>query len=455
MKRLSYEEAVNYIENSASRGSILGLSRVLKLCELLGSPHNKVKCIHIAGTNGKGSTSCFISSVLKEAGYKTGQYYSPAMTGIKDHYMINGIIISNDEYSELVSEVKAANEELFDCLGESATQFELETAMAFLYFEKSDCDIVVLETGLGGRDDATNICGLKEACVFTSISYDHTAILGDTLEEIAKVKSGIITGDSPVVIYDSGNAVTNTILAKCKERNNDVRIVSESDYIKHLTDDGGQYITYGNYSDMEISLKGMCQFDNAAVALATFDMLNKKGYGISDTNVRDGLKKAYWPFRMECINQEPLIYVDGAHNPDAAMKLSDTLELDYYLQKELILVLAMFKDKDCRQVIKTLVKRARKVYCITVPNPIRAFWAENICELAKEYAEPDIMNNIFACNSIEECVEMLYHDFSEDAESKNDEVIIKNTEKYVLACGSLSYLDDFKKAVVNAFQKTV
>lgn len=430
---MNYNEAVDYIEKSVSRGSILGLSRIEKLCELLGNPQNDYEIIHIAGTNGKGSTSAFISSVLSESGYTTGMYYSPALTGIRDHYRINGELISEEVYAECVTELAKANDSLHNLIGESATSFELETALAFIYFRKKSCRFAVIETGLGGRDDATNVVNNERLCVFTSISYDHMTILGDTLYDIAGVKAGIITNDCPVVAYNSDSEVMRAIREKCSERGNRLSVVSNTDITGEITQDGKILVNYEDFSDIEISLHGVFQKSNAALALASVKALRNIGIDISDEAVCCGMKKAFWPFRFETICQKPLIILDGAHNRDAADKLYDSVigELD---GKKIILVMGMFKDKDYEYVIGKISPIACDVFTLTVPDKSRALDAGIIANVASKYCD-----RVSSCKNICEAANRAV-ERAESLEENGDDVC-------VLVMGSLSYLSIFKESV--------
>lgn len=438
MNKMTYEQAIEYIEQAAVRGSHMGLERVRQLSALAGNVHDKIRCIHVAGTNGKGSTSCFIASILISAGYKVGQYYSPAMTGTKDHYMINGNIISDEEYALCVSAIKEANDSLHNITGEDATQFELETVLAFYYFAMKECDIVVLETGLGGRDDATNICTHKDMCVFTSVSLDHTAILGDTLTQIASVKSGIITSACPVVAYDSGEAVTGVLKKACEKYDNSLYIVSK-DSIVDKTSQGSIAFDYESYRDVAIGHDGWFQMENASVAIKACTVLKSEGYNISDEAIYEGIKHAYWPFRFEKISDCPVVYVDGAHNPDAADKLYETVMHSKLRDKKLILVLGMFKDKDYEYVIGKIASLSQDIYCITVPNIDRALYAECIRDTILNSTDLQVCKNVVACDTIQECVERIMKQYH-TCEDKDNVA--------VLACGSLSYLSVFKQQVL-------
>ena len=414
---MNIEEAKEYMIQSGVLGSILGLERMQCLCDSLGNPEDDLDFVHVAGTNGKGSTVAFISSILKAAGIKTGMYYSPALCGIKDHFMIDGCLISDEEYAELVGELKEADSKVLEKIGSNATQFELETALAFMYFSRNKCQAVVLETGLGGLTDATNIVKNKLACVFTSISYDHMAILGNSLSEIAGVKSGIITSDCPIIAFDSGDEVIAAISDKCKETGSELTVVStcDKDYFDKL--------------GVTLSLKGSYQNDNAKLAVETIKKLCK--LNVSEEAIKIGLETAKWPFRYEQISLSPLIYLDGAHNPDAARRLKESVENDFRNRK-IIFVIGMFKDKEYEKVISTLTPLANSVYTLTTPDNPRALEGAVIGEIARRDC-----SSVTVCQLVKEAALGAINEARE------------NSDAVVIAFGSLSYLNDFKEAVVD------
>ena len=323
-KTFDHSSACLYVSELGRLGSRPGLERIRRLCALLGDPQDDLSFIHIAGTNGKGSTGAFISSVLTASKVTTGMYYSPALCDISDHYMINGERISEEDYAYHVSKVAAANEKLIDETGESATQFEFETAVAFTLFRAERCDAVILECGMGGRDDATNIVKNKLCCVFASISFDHMQYLGNTLDKIADVKSGIITGSCPVIAFDSSKEATEVIRKKCEKTGSDLYTVESGDIASEAIRPFGRTVDYDGFSDIEIGLSGSFQAENAALALRTVSVIRDKGLiekaDLTDDVIRMGMRSAKWPFRFERISEDPLIIVDGAHNEDAAKK---------------------------------------------------------------------------------------------------------------------------------------
>lgn len=430
---MDFSNAVKYIEDASVRGSILGLDRIKLLCKLLDNPQCDFEVIHIAGTNGKGSTSAFIASVLNEAGYLTGMYYSPALSGIQDHYMVGGKLISEADYAKCVAIVAKANDSLQNIIGEYATQFELETALAFVYFRMKACKYVVIETGLGGRDDATNVINNEILCVFTSISYDHMAILGNTLYDIAKVKAGIITSPCQVVAFDSGVEVIKAIKEECDLYGNCLHVISKDNIKSFYNQNGDITIDYNDFKNIEISLRGIFQIDNAVVALEAVNALRSIGVVISDEAVHNGMKNAKWPFRFEKIRSMPEVYVDGAHNKDAADKLYNTI-INELADRKLVFVIGMFKDKDYEYLISKNAVLADKIYTLTVRDENRALYGDIIADIAGRYCD-----NVCACESI--------HDAAIKAFAAVNEYYRNGEACALVAFGSLSYLNEFKENV--------
>lgn len=401
------------------RGSIMGLTRMKMLCDILGNVENNLKFIHIAGTNGKGSTAAFISSILSTKGYKVGMYTSPALTGMKDHYRINGELISDEDYAKMVSILSEANASLKDRCGEEATQFELETALSFLYFSNNNCDVVVMETGLGGLEDATNVVSNKLLCVFTSISFDHMAYLGNTLSEIATVKAGIITEPCEVVAFNSADEVIDVITRKCEDAGANLTVVNSCDD-DYFIDNG-----------IALSLKGAYQRDNACVAITVARQLCKLGFDITENDIKLGLANAKWEYRYERICESPKVYVDGAHNEDAARRLLESVKEDF-ADYRIILVIGMFKDKEYEKVIGMLAPKATVIYTLTTPNNARSLDKEIIKSVASRYCE-----NVFSCDDVKE------------AAFRAMSSCIGYDNSVVIAFGSLSYLSLFKSAVLD------
>ena len=363
---MNYSEALKYIHSLSVFGSVLGLERIEKLTEKLGNPQNDLKFIHIAGTNGKGSTCTMIAEILTAAGYKTGLYTSPFVIDFRERIQVNGNYIGEEDLSRLTKRVKDKNVQV--------TEFEFITAVAFLYFKEQNCDFVVLETGLGGRFDATNVIASPTVSVITKIDYDHTAYLGETLPEIAGEKCGIIK-NSPTVCYPLQEAeALNTI--KIKSNRLILPSVEELKILK-TTPFGNTFI----YKDeeYETSLSGVHQVYNAITALETVSILN---LNVEKDALIKGIKNASIPARMEVISQNPLVILDGAHNPDGANALSSYMEK---LGGKIVAICGMMADKNCEGFLSRVLPFCKKVITVTVTENTRTESAENLAHTSKKY----------------------------------------------------------------------
>ncbi len=407
-----------------------GLLRVKGLCDILGGPQKSLKVIHVAGTNGKGSTACMIASILEKSGICVGMYYSPALIDKRDHYRINGELIPEEDYRRYMNEVDLADDKLFETCGQRASSFEKETALAFLYFAKRKVDVAVMECGMGGVDDATNIAENKLCCVITSISYDHMQYLGNTLAEIAEKKAGIITKGCPVVAFDPTTEVADVIRRRCEDTGSSLYLIRPSDITYHDRYPEGICVSYGDYRDVDVALSGCYQAENAALALQAVSVIgDERSFdGITDGTIREGMRTLYWPFRFELIRRSPLVYVDGAHNPDAAKKLRVTIQ-NRLKDNKIILVMGVFADKDHKEILKTMSDAADTIITLTPPSPDRAYPSEELAVEAKEY-----FKTVTVSGSIEEAYDL--------AVSK---CLAAGDDAAVVAFGSLSYLNLFKQ----------
>jgi dihydrofolate synthase / folylpolyglutamate synthase len=398
---MNFEQTVHYIENSMRFGCRPGLERTAKLLELLGNPHKNIKCIHIAGTNGKGSTLAMISNIIKHSGYKVGTYTSPHLYKITERMVINGIQISEDHFVKYANMVIDKMNFMEEQNMEVPTQFEMLTAMAFLYFEEMKVDAAVIEVGLGGMYDATNVIDAVLS-VITSISYDHMDILGDTIELIAAEKAGIIKKCTSVVLYPQLYKEVEKVIEQVSTEKNAKLIKVSTDQAKPLAFDiMGQSFDY-SYGEIKlphlhIPLLGDHQIKNSTVAITAAIELSKLGYDIKEEHIRAGLATVEWPCRLSVISKEPLIIIDGAHNEDGVNSLKDAIE-KYLQDKRLILVLGMLGDKNYSYAVQELAPLAQRVIT-TEPISPRALKAEQMAEMARKYnqqveAEVDIIKAI-------------------------------------------------------------
>ena len=418
---MSYEEARAYLEQISRTGSIYGLDTIRALMAELGNPEQQARVIHIAGTNGKGSILTYTANILKAAGYTVGTYTSPAVMGYEERYQINCEWMDQKELPELVETVRAAAEASVSKGNAMPTVFKFETAIAFVYFAKKNCDFVILETGLGGDLDSTNVVDFTEVCAFASISLDHTAILGSTLAEIAGHKAGIIKPGSAVVIGWQEPEVEQ-ILTQCaaSQGSEILRIDREG-----LEETGLMEFDYKWHKGLQIKLLGKHQIENAAVAVEIADYL-----AISEDAITEGLAMSKWPGRFEIITRdgEPPVIIDGAHNPDAAKRLAEGLDR-YFNGRRIYAVIGMFKDKACDEVATILAPYLAGGYSIDLPDANRRISKE---ELADMYISKGI--DVAEMYSIEEAIE----EASEDARRNNGIVLIT---------GSLSYLAEAKSCL--------
>lgn len=380
---MRYEEALGVINGLLRFGSMPGLERISKLLCLLGNPQDSLDFIHIAGTNGKGSVSTLIASVLKEAGIKTGLYTSPYITNFRERISINGEMISEEDLAHSVERIKPYLD-MMNAEGETITEFELITAIAFLYFKEQKCSLVVLETGLGGRLDATNVIKSPLVSIITSISYDHTAILGDTLKEIANEKCGIIKKGGTVVFLPQEQEVNDTVknaatLMGCPVFSAESLELYPEEF--KLSGTKLSYIHNGEKLKLLLPFIGKHQVKNAKTALAALAALKNASFGITGESIKLGFKNAFIPARLEVLSKSPAILLDGAHNPGGAAALKSSLNL-YFGDTKAIFVIGMLKDKDVQESFKILKGAARTV--ITTPiNNSRTMDAGEIYESAK------------------------------------------------------------------------
>ncbi|MBI2664221.1 bifunctional folylpolyglutamate synthase/dihydrofolate synthase [Candidatus Woesearchaeota archaeon] len=337
MALTNYNEVLKYLDKLELFGIKLGLENISRLCEILGNPQDEYKTIHVAGTNGKGSVVAMCSFILKEAGYKAGMYTSPHLQSFRERMQVNGEWISENEVVEVFDEVKAAADKM-KAAGMQATYFEFTTAMAFLHFKKRNCDFAVIETGMGGRLDATNIVKPLVA-VITNIELEHTQYLGDTKEKIAAEKAGIIKEGSAAVIGEKDAQIQQQLLKICGSRNAKATVV-EKDY------------------EGRISLLGEHQKRNAAVAAAAITNLGKAGIKISSSDIRNGIEKTKWPGRLEVMQEKPRVILDAAHNPSGALTVADYIKSQ---KNGIVLVIGISSDKDTAKMIQILAPLAKKV----------------------------------------------------------------------------------------------
>ncbi len=393
LKITNAEEAIAYIHSVCWKGSIPGLSRTQNLLELMGNPQKKLKYVHIAGTNGKGSTAAMTASILQKAGYRVGLYTSPYIYRFNERMQINGEPISDQELTEITAWIKPKAQSM----EESPTEFELVSCIAFEYFMRNGCDIVVLEVGMGGALDSTNVIDPPEVAVITNIGLDHTDVLGDTVEKIAETKAGILKTGCDAVVYRGAPSVEAIFEAICKEKNialtkadfEGLRPVSYG-----LT---GQVFDCGSRQALELPLLGEHQLHNAAVVLSVVDRLIARGWQITEQNIRDGIRQVCWPGRFDVMQTDPLFIIDGGHNPQCIEALVKNIE-DYLAGKKVIVLTGVLADKDYADMYQPVMPLVQEFVCITPPNPRRLD-----AQLLTQYLK-DKGAKATACETVEEGV---------------------------------------------------
>lgn len=389
---MTYDQALNEINKRLIFGSKPGLERMLRALEIVGNPHKRCRFVHVAGTNGKGTTSTYLSAVLSEAGYKTGLYTSPYVVNFRERFQINGEMIPKEELCAQVEKLCAHKDKVF----EELTEFEYISVLAFQWFADSGCDIVVLEVGLGGRFDATNVIESPLAAVITSISLDHTSVLGNTVEEIAFEKAGIIKPGTALSLYpEQPGDVFNLLKDICNQREAEFCPANE---LPELLEENllGSRAKFGSLN-LYIPFSGRHQLLNAATALNTIEILRRRGLKIEDEHVVNGCARAAIPARMELISKEPMVILDGGHNPGCAKALKELLER-HLPGKRICAIIGMVGDKDSESYLRLTAPLFSEIITVKFQNP-RAQGEEELCLTASNYCP-----SCTAAKSIEQAV---------------------------------------------------
>jgi len=403
-KIISYEESIKILTSQKKFHINLGLERVLELLEIYGNPQEKIKCIHVAGTNGKGSTCAILASILHHAGYKTGLYTSPHLIDYTERLKINGIDISKDDFAYLISDIiQTSNKNNIP-----ATEFEILTVLAFIYFCREKVDFAVVETGLGGRLDATNVIKSTILSIITSIDYDHTDRLGNTINDIAFEKAGIIKPHVPIITHQNNNG-TEIIETKAHELKSDL-ILAEDSFSDALLSD-------------ELSLKGIWQQKNLSLVIKAVEVLRQKQISIEQEAVISGLKNVFWPGRFQYIKEYDLI-LDGAHNPGGAKLLRETLDKQYY-EKQKIWIYSSINTKNYAEIMQILFK-TQDIVILTQSNYSASVPAEILFE---KLEDKTIFMNVFITNNIDEALKKFFE--------------LKNEKSIGILAGSLYSIGDF------------
>lgn len=426
---MKYEEAMKYITEVGNFGSNYGLERTYKLLEHLGNPERDLKLIHIAGTNGKGSTTSMITEILMGEGYKVGMYTSPFIEEFEERIQINRNNIPKESLAILMDEIKVAVDKVIEAGYNHPTEFEIITVLMLLYFKKENIDFGVIEVGLGGTLDSTNV--IKPIIqVITSISFDHTNLLGNTLEKIAREKAGIIKRGIPTVIYPQQEEVLKVIKNKCFEMDSELYIANNENLkFKNIVnlDKPYQLLKYNNEIDILLPLLGEHQIINLSVAMQAIEVLNNKNIiDISIANIVKSIKNVSWKGRLEVLSNNPYVVIDGAHNIQGIKTLSRNIK-KYFKYENLYLILGILADKDVEEMIKIITPMAKKIYSVT-PNSIRGELAESLKDEVSKFNK-----NCKAFDKYEEA----YLEALNDASEKD----------LILASGSLYMIGDMRKII--------
>lgn len=376
---MTYQQTVNKIHSFLRFGSRPGLGRITKLLQLLGNPHKGLSCVHVAGTNGKGSVCAMLSSILKNAGHKTGLFISPYVVDFRERIQINGCMIPETQLCEITAQVLPFVEEMAK-QNEIITEFELITAIAFLCFKRQNCDVVVLETGLGGRFDSTNVIQTPLCSVITSIGLDHTAVLGSTMEQIAFEKSGIIKPHGNTVFYPQQQSVNAVIERAVTEQKNTLFYADKVPLSPLESTIKGTILDY-NGQRLLLPLIGRHQIKNAKTALQTLQVLQKTGISISASSIADGFSQVFLPARMELLSSRPVVLLDGSHNPDGLSALADVIRT-YLPNKKAVCIMGMLRDKDSISSLSHISGLFSTLITLTPQNP-RALPAQTLAQEAK------------------------------------------------------------------------
>lgn len=425
---MNYIEARKFIEEVSTRGSELGLTSITNLLDLLGNPQDQLKFIHVGGTNGKGSLLAYLESILRTEGYRVGRYISPTLFSYRERIQVSGSYISREDFARLLTRVAEAMEQM-KLLGQGLpTVFEVETAVSFLYFQEMDCDLVLLEVGMGGRLDATNLIKTPVLTALTSISMDHMEFLGDTLAKIAWNKAGIFKEGVPAVAAHQKEEAQQVICKEAKEKHTDCHFVDLgllTDVVYGLEK---QQFSYGEFKNLEIHLAGKHQVENAALALECIESLRRSGYSVSDMSIREGLKNTQWKGRFTIIHKEPLVIIDGAHNPDAAQRLREAVET-YFPEQKKYYIFGVFSDKEYDKIIESTAPLAEHIFAIETPDNPRALPAAQLAEAVRR-----VNPSVEAAESITDAVKKAF------AAAQPEDVIV--------IFGSLSFLSEAERTVV-------
>jgi len=420
---MDYDQALDYIHHVAWRGSKLGLSRTSELLVRIGNPQRSLKFVHVAGTNGKGSIAAMLSNILTKTGYKTGLYISPFINRFNERMQIDGVPISDGDLAGITSYIRPYADDMAD----HPTEFELITAIAFEYFFRSGVDIVVLEVGMGGELDSTNVIDTPELAIIANIGLDHTRELGPTITDIARAKAGIIKPGGDVLLYGRNEEADKVFAQTCKKRGARLHVTDHSRISGETFSLDSLKFTFSPYGELKCGLVGAYQVHNAAVAITAVELLRANGWNIPGEAMKKGLAGVRWPARFEVLQKHPVFIADGAHNPQGVSAAVESLKA-FFPGRKITFLLGIMADKDVSHMIGELGPLAKEFYTVTPNNP-RAMFAETLAELLRQRGY-----QAFACGSVSEGV--------------SSALLSAGDDGVVCALGSLYLLGDVRTALV-------
>lgn len=433
---MNYIEAMNYLNKAEVFGIKLGLERTERILQLLDNPHKKIKTIHIAGTNGKGSTTAMVSNILIEAGYNVGMYTSPYIEEFEERIQVNHKFIPKESLARIITDISKVSEIVKEEGYGNPTYFEIVTCAAFLYFYRETVDFAVMEVGMGGRLDSTNVINPLVSAI-TSISYDHMQILGDTLDKIAMEKAGIIKYKTPVVLYPQEKSAQEVIEKICEEKDAPLTMVKQDDvkFLKILKENEKirqliEVNTVSNSYTISLNLLGTHQLLNCSLSINIIEKLQELGYEITREHIEEGLKKVKWNGRLEIMDTNPMVVVDGAHNIDGIRRLKESVQ-KYFHYKDIVLILGIVKDKEVYKMAEMITPMAKKVIAVTAHSD-RATSADELRDVILNYNE-----NCLAMDDYEEAY--------------NEAVKSANKDDLILISGSLYMISDMRKVIKKSY----
>ena len=432
---MDWNEAIALLHGANWKHTKIGLERMRDFMHALGDPQEKLRYVHIAGTNGKGSACVMTQSILTAAGFRTGLYISPHLDQFNERLSIDGQMISDADLRRLAARVRAASE----TLGEEPTDFEMITAMAFCWFEEQHCALVVLEVGMGGRLDATNVISSPEVCAIMHIGLDHTEFLGDTVEKVAAEKAGILKPGADCVLYHQLPGVMDVVQQRFADVNPDAAarlvITDPTAFTARAQTIDGQVFDYRVRQHLRIQLLGNYQMENAMAVLDIIDCLIRRGWGISEDAIRAGLAQATWPGRFEVLSREPLLIVDGAHNPNGVEALVDTIRA-YFPDQKINFVMGVMKDKDYHPMLRLIAPYAAR-FITELPDAHRALRPEQLKSEIRAYFDGPVETADSVTAAVQRAME-----------------IAEGTEAITICFGSLYQVAEIRNYFISSSRST-